>query len=418
MLSLKRNFSWMLGSKIVVMAFGLLTGGLINRALGPSGRGFLAEMQTWIGLFAVIFGLSIEAAIYHFANKDRYGSDDSRRFATTFYLSIIYSLLSAAALSIFVIFWPERISEKMTMFLLPLNILLITTMLAANMTILFQALGDIRFAAILGLAQGGLYVLLIGSGYIIGAVNLWYVLLSLIAVQVMSLLVIFNAARKARLTSGGFSKELAKGIIRAGMKQHLATISTFVYMKINQLIVFHYFGAEEAGIFAVPLNLAFAFMFIPNTFQTALYPRVIHQEDDFEVTVRSLRVVFYGWGAAVLAIAVMAKPILLVYGGGQFIDSVGIFRIMMIAAWILPLSSLAAPYIIKKGAFTLSSLSAVILGVISIVLNLVLVPRFSGMGAALATAMTCAAGFIMVLILLWYLGRRNPLAFLAVNRGI
>jgi PST family polysaccharide transporter len=197
----------------------------------------------------------------------------------------------------------------------------------------------------------------------------------------------------------------------------VATVATFLYMKLNQVLVFRMSGAQEAGLFAAALNLSFAFAFIPTTFQNALYPRVIHGADDFEVTVRALRLGFYGWGAATLALAALAEPILLVYGGGEFRGAATVFRVLLLSSWLLPLSSFIAPYLIKAGAFGLASASAVALGAISVGLNLLLIPRHAGLGAALATALTCAAGFAMALALLRHVAGRNPLGFLALRRG-
>ena len=397
----------MLGSKTISIAAAFLTAALINRSLGPSGRGIYAEMVTWVGLFSVIFGISMDTAIYHFANREIYGDDDRSRFVTIFSLSLIYALLATVALTVFVLFLPRQVSLKTAESVLFLDVLLIVTMLAANLTVFFQALGNIRFSALVGIVQSLVIVVIIGCGYIAGFIDIWFVVVNLIIFQAVALLMLFSASLKSGLFTGQFSKNLARGIISSGLKQHIATISTFIYMKINQLIVFRYCGASEAGIFAVSLNLAFAAMFIPTTFQTVLYPRVIHSSDDYEVTVRSLRIGFYSWGLVVLLIILFAEPILLLYGGRSFLPSVNIFRILMIAAWFLPLSSIVAPYCVKVGAFNACSASAVLLGVISIGMNILLIPKYSGLGAAFATTSTTIIGFCMAIMLLVYLNRKR-----------
>ena len=52
-----------------MVATTLFTGALINRSLGPFNRGIFAEAQTWVALFVVIFGIGMQAAIYHFSNN-------------------------------------------------------------------------------------------------------------------------------------------------------------------------------------------------------------------------------------------------------------------------------------------------------------------------------------------------------------
>jgi O-antigen/teichoic acid export membrane protein len=405
----------MVSSKTVAMAAGFLTASLINRSLGPSGRGIYAEMQTWMGLFAVIFGMSMDTAIYHFANKSLYEADEKSKFFTTFLLSMIYGLLASAALAIFVYGWPEQVSSETSQHIFLLNILLVATILIGNLTIFLQAIGDIKYSAIIGLVQGLTSVLVIGYAYRADLIDIKLVLISLLIVQAVTLLMLLDKFTKYNFLRGRFSKNLAKGIIAAGLKQHVATIATFVYIKINQLIIFRYCGESETGIFAVPLSAALYLMFIPMTFQTVLYPRVIHATDDYEITIRSLRLGFYIWGVIILLMILFAKPILLLYAGKDFLPAISTFRILLITTWLLPLSSLVAPYCIKLGAFYAMSFSALLLGVISIVLNMLLIPSFLKIGAALATSITSLTGFCFSLILLRFLSKKNPLEFVKVR---
>ena len=397
------------------MSTGFVAAAMINRSLGPSTRGVYAEMQTWIELFAVLFGMSMVSAIYHFANKSLYGTDDQSRFITTFSLSLIYGVLASAALTIFVYAWPEKVSSETYKYLILLDALLVATMLAGNLFIFLQAIGDIRYSAIIGVVQGATNVLIVGYAYWSNLLNIKVVLMSILIMQGIALIMLLLKFGKYNYFAGRFSKNLAKGILAAGLKQHIATIATFVYTKINQLIVFKYCGESETGIFAVSLSAAFYLMFIPMTFQTVLYPRVIHSIDDYEVTIRSLRFGFYGWGGIVLLIVFFAKPILFIYGGQNFLPAVTSFRILMIAAWFLPLASIVAPYCVKIGAFNAMAITAMVLGVISVAMNLYLIPNFSGMGAALATAATCMVGFGSSLLLLGFLSKRNPLEFIKLR---
>jgi O-antigen/teichoic acid export membrane protein len=406
---LKRDFIWMLSSRTFAIAAGFLAAALINRALGPSMRGVYAEMQTWIGLFAVIFGISMDTAIYHFANKSLYGINDQSRFITTLLLSLMYGLLACAALTIFVYVWPEKVSSETLHYLLLLVVLLIATMVVGNLLIFLQAIGDIRYSAVIGVVQGATNVVIVGYAYWSGLLNIKMVLMSVLIIQGVALIMLLLKFGKYNLLSGKFSKNIAKGIIIVGLKQHIATIATFIYMRINQLIVFRYCGEANAGIFAVSLTAAFYLMFIPMTFQMVLYPRVIHAMDEYEITLRSLRLGFYLWGGIVILIILFAKPILLLYAGRNFLDSINNFRILMVAAWFLPLSSMIAPYYVKAGAFGLASLSALLLGIVSISLNIYLVPRYAALGASLSTALTCLIGFCVTLIFFRYLTRKNPL---------
>jgi len=399
----------------MALAAGLFMAAIINRSLGPSLRGIYAEMQTWIGLFAVLFGMSMDTAIYHFANKAIYKADPKSKLITALLLSLICGLIGALALTFFVLVWPENVSAETVRYLWFLDGLLISTMVVSNLLVFLQAMGHLKYSAIIGLVQGILNVALIGYAYLVLFIDFQVILITLLIIQTVSFLMLIVKFKKDGFLEGRFLKGLAKRIVVAGVKQHLATVATFVYTKVNQLILFKYCGDSETGMFSVSLSAAFYLMFIPMTFQTILYPRVIHTSDDYEVTIRSLRLGFYSWGGIVVLMTFFAKPILYIYGGQNFLPAVTSFRILMIATWFLPLSSLVAPYCVKKGAFCAMAITAVVLGLISVALNLYLIPNFFGTGAALATASTCMIGFGISLILLRHLSKRNPFDFMKLR---
>ncbi len=70
---------------------------------------------------------------------------------------------------------------------------------------------------------------------------------------------------------------------------------------------------------------------------------------------------------------IFAKPILLLYAGRNFLDSIHNFRILMVARVVFTLSSMIAPYYVKAGALGLHHCSAILLGIVSISLNILLV---------------------------------------------
>lgn len=405
----------MLASRIVQISAGLFVGALINRSLGPEGRGIFAEVLTWVGLLTMVFGLSMDTAIYHLANRSAYGDDDASKFVTILWLNLTNSLLAVVGLGVLVHFWSHLVSTTTTQHVFLLAALIIVTLQGGNLVVFYQASGNIKAAAIIGIIQFLVQVPLIVIGYFGGFLTLPFIFWSMVIMQGTALILLLGLAWKSGLVAGHFSLKMAKIIWAAGLKQHVATISNFVYIKINQLILFKYCGEAATGVFSVSLTIALALMFIPQTFQTVLYPRVIHSEDDYEVTVRALRVGFYVWGLVVLGIMLLAKPILLIYGGASFLPSVNLLRILLGGVLFLPLSALVAPYYVKMGAFGLASTSAVILGVLSIVLNVILVPHYAAAGAAMATSFTCIIGFGLSLFLLGYLSKNNPLVFLKIT---
>lgn len=417
-MSLKKNFLWLLGGRGVSACCIILTGAVINRALGPYYRGVFAEIQTWIGLFIALFGFSLDAAVYHFSNKTLYGDDDAARLTTNTALSLLLSILAAGLLILYMLIRSRSFSETAQNNMFLMGIILVLTMITTNWAVFLQSLNLIKISSFI-IAISAIFNLgLILVIYLMGSLNINILLSTLAIVQLFNMFLYIPAFFKAGLFNGVLSLHLAIKMLMAGAKQHGATIAAFVYLKINQLILFKYCGAETTGFFSMALTLATYLMVIPMALQSALYPRVIHSNDEIDVIHRSLKAVFYIWGAVVLIFIIFAKPIILLYGGSKFLPAVNSFRILSAAFWLLTISSMVGPYWIKIGAFWLCTISAAALGAVSIVLNLLLIPRIASTGAALSTLLSCMIGTAATLFLFWRYSGQNPFVFLKVSSKI
>lgn len=415
---MKTNFIWLLTSKILTSIIGIVTAGLINRALGPFDRGALAGIYTWATLFAVIFGFSLDSTIYHYANKDLYKDNEGSKFLTTLLLCCFYAAIGIIIFILMSKMLPNTVKITDISLLILTMLLIFSTMVTTNLFVFYQARNKFRIVAVIGIIQTLVYLVFIGTLYSADKLNLVAALIGYVLLQVIGLISIIFLALKDKLF-GYFSKTLAIGMIFSGLKLHAATIITFIYTRFNQLILLHYWGNTEAGFFAVSLSLALAIVIVPGTFQTVLYPRVVHADDDYDITIRSLRLVFYGWGGVLLLFLVFSEPMLMIYGGREFVNgSLASFRILLLTAWFLPLASIVSPYLVKIGAFSLMSKFSIGVGIVSLILNYMLIPYKASLGAAWATSISCFLVFITSLIMLTVITKKNTLSFLRLRGGV
>lgn len=410
-LGIKNNFFYMLLNRAISMVVAFFVSALVNRALGPSSRGELAEIQTWIALFLTFCGFSLESAIYHYADRKKYDICDRSRLITVGIVCLSYTFIASGVLLVMMYFRPDQFSPTAAKYIAIICVLLTSSMIANNLSVLYQSLGGVKYIAFISIIINIFSSTLTILAYFMGLISIPVMLLLSFVPQ--PLLILCCAIPLAKNGKSGFSISLAKGLIFSGMKQHIATISTFIYAKLNLLFIYRYCGKEAAGNFVVALNAAFAFTIIPSTFQQVLYPRVVHFEDDYAITVKALRYGIYFWGAAVLCMIIFAHQIIFVFAGPSYTTSIVAFRILMLATWLLPLSSLISPYYVKKGAFLLASGTAVIMCLFSIITNWYLIPRYNISGAAIATSLTCGFGFVMAFFFFWYLAKTNPVAIFA-----
>jgi O-antigen/teichoic acid export membrane protein len=72
---------------------------------------------------------------------------------------------------------------------------------------------------------------------------------------------------------------LTRGLITAGLKVHLGTVSTLLYVRVDQILVYNLGGREETGFYAIAVAIAMQVMLVPLAVQQVLYSRLIGQED-------------------------------------------------------------------------------------------------------------------------------------------
>jgi O-antigen/teichoic acid export membrane protein len=411
--SLTRGFVWMLAGQAALLLGGIVCAALINRALAPSGRGVVAAMQTWATLLVAIFGLSLNTAIYHIANRDRYRFSDGARLALTLISSAGISVLAAVAMATLILYWPKTISYQAREQFWILLALPGATVFATNLTALCLAMGRVQLASISTIVQAGARLLIIGTAFLFGLVDLRLAILVMVIVSVLGALVaLARLLPGVTLSLNGLSSRHIWSFLGAGAKQHVATISGLVQTSLNQIIVFHYCGDYQTGLLAAANTLAFGCFAAFGALQLALYPRVIHSSDDLEITIRSVRLALYGGPVLVIPLVLLAHPILRAYGGSQFDQAASGFRLLVPAAWLMSMSTLTAPYYVKAGAFGLASATAVLLGAISIALNVVLAQSFAATGAAAATLVTLLVGFLLALLMVRFISGKSPLPVL------
>src|SRR5688572_22190303 len=129
-------FAWTLLGKFGQQLSGLLVGALLTRALGPSGRGIFAEIQTWIGVSVALFGCSFDVAVYHFANRERYPVSDGVRLTLVTAISALAGVIGGATMVCFAALMPEKLSSEATSSMPLMVAAVVATLLALNLTTL------------------------------------------------------------------------------------------------------------------------------------------------------------------------------------------------------------------------------------------------------------------------------------------
>ena len=194
-----------------------------------------------------------------------------------------------------------------------------------------------------------------------------------------------------------------RAMVRYGRRVQVGTLVQFVNYRLDVIVLQFFRPLRDVGIYTVGVILAELVITLATSFGTSVLPLVSHQEGtdaQTRTTVGSLR---HHAVLAVVAIALdaAAAPILIAFGYGRdFLPSLVPFYVLLPGMWFLGTSSLVTNDLRGRGRPGTSSLIAGVMMVATIALDLVLIPPFGYVGAAVASlAVYVLFGIASVIVL-------------------
>lgn len=375
-------------TKVAGLLAGLLSVAITSRLLGPEGRGYIAVVTTMVGLAATLGHLSLgQVALKHAAESrsDDWFSDALGVLLTaTAAISLVYGAgLAGAAVT----GWARQLTELPGIYLLLGALALPLTIWTTYAAYLLMAADRVRQSNAAQLA--GTVTSLVGVAVLV----LWLgrgVTGALVATLVGLLVNTAVGARGLVAVSGGrirVSAPVARRFLTDGAKLHLTAIGAYIFSGLDILMVHHFRGPADAGLFQLAFQLYAPLLLVPQAVMEvlssklgALGPRGVwpHQRRLMLLTVGVMVV-----AGAVLAVA--APWIVRLLAGPEFDASVPIFRIYMLGLVAAAVNGIMGVQWIGRGLLLQASAITFAAGLANFLFNLFFIPRYGAIGAAVAT---------------------------------
>jgi O-antigen/teichoic acid export membrane protein len=393
---------------------------VVARWLGPEGLGTLAVLSATVALALQIGSAGLPSANTYFIARDR------ERLSAVWANSVVFALIAGSVLAAGVVLVAEL---KPALFGgIPRSLLIIATL-----SIPFQLLTLLGLNVLLAMGRIGQLNLLDSLSPALALLNAVVVLVILRAT--LRMLVSFNTGAAIVLSLGmlwvlgrmlGRQRErraarpnftLLKEMLGYGIKFYISIMAGYLIFRADLLIVNHFRGAGDAGVYAVASQVSFLLMMLPGVIATLLFPRVASDQDARgEFAVKATRhasfVMLVMCGAA--AIGSVALPFIY---GASFADSTIQLLILLPGVYLVGIESVLVQH------FTGTGLPAAIPGfwlitlAINLGLNLVLVPRFGARGAAVTSTLSYALIFVLVASYFWAKTGRRPAETFLLRRS-
>jgi O-antigen/teichoic acid export membrane protein len=388
-----------LGTRVITMAFGLFTGIITARALGPENRGIFTLAALFPASLVTLSKFGQGVAAVYFIRKEE--EDVSQVASNVFWVAlttgavlIAIALLAKDALLGSVL---KGVPAYALVAVLPLApILLVESYLYG----VLQATDRFKIYNIRLLAEAVLTV----TGMAVALLLLDLGLPGAFGVAVgtrlfMVMWVVWTIHRGSRLQFR-FDLPLAKRMFKYGLKSHVQIIASHFHFKAAMYLVAFYLSPAQVAFYSIASRLAEHILWLPQSLGLALFPRLAASSEQraHEMTAMAVRQSVVLTAIAAAGLVVFGEFLITLWYGEAYAEAGA--PLPYIAGGIVMMSM----YVLLSRNFTsrnkqsVNILAAYIALIGNLSLNVLLIPRYGIEGAAMATAASYSTSAMLLFV--------------------
>ncbi len=394
------NAKWIVGCKIAQSVIQLIIGMISARYLGPSNYGLINYAASILAFALPVMRLGFNATLVH--ELVEAPKKEGKILGTSLILNVLSSIVCILGITTFVHI--VNAGEKTT----------ILVCILYSFSLIFSALEMIQYwfqyklkskyssvvmlVAYVFVSLYKIFLLVTGkSVYWFALVNCFdYALIS------VSLLIIYFKIGKSKLS---FSFSLAKAMLSKSKHYMLSGIMVVAFQTTDHIMLLNMIDEKENGYYTAAITSAGVVQFVYTAIIDSYRPLILSNKKenskDYQKNVSSLySIVSYLALAQSVGFFILAKPIIQVLYGADYMPSVPVLRILV---WYLMFSFMG----VIRNVWILAEQKQKYLWIINllgaafnVLLNYILIPYYGASGAALASFVTqvftnFVLGFIM-----------------------
>jgi O-antigen/teichoic acid export membrane protein len=228
-------------------------------------------------------------------------------------------------------------------------------------------------------------VLALAIGLLVFDFGVTGTLIILLGGQVASALTFFLLARRGIELTVRFNRILATEMLKYGFRIYVATTLAFLVIRSDILLVNGYLGQREAGVYSVAVALGEALYLLPTVIGLNLFARVARGASD-QMSAEIFRSVFVLYGLVCILSVVLAGPVIRVFYGPQYSESIGLYYWLAPVIFSLGMLTILSHHFAGRG-FPLQAMLVWFVGfAVNLVINLIFLKRSGTYIASLSSS--------------------------------
>ena len=390
--SLATSTSLTFVTQLTVSIASLVNVVIISRALGPAGRGEVVFLTTVAFISAQFAALSVSEAASNIAG----GTPQHRRAlaSNSIVLAVLFGGLTVGLLvALFHIFpdlGPHAGAGPHALMMIAIAPLI----LQGYFERIVQADYGFKIVNAAWLIPALANVVVNGALYAVGAISVASAFGVWVAGQLVALALLWWYIAKRLAGFGRPNSTLGREMVTFGIKAHGSRVLMWGNYRLDQWFVGAIAGARELGLYSVAVAWAEGLFLLPQALSAAQRPDLVrvNRKAAGAQASTAFRILTLMTIPLVLVTLLMAPLLCVGVFGVGFRGAIGDLRILAIGAFgIISLKVLGGALIAQRKPL-LETIASVVAFLATIALDLLLIPRFGGAGAALASTVAYTAG--------------------------
>ena len=395
--SFTKNIVITFSSRFLSAVFTLLSTIIIARGFGPIGKGIFTMVAFMPALALNMGHLGLGNANTYLISKDKTKSKNA--FSNSFWLGLYLGLFFIIIFASLYRFYPQLLMGKgdfgNRFFIL--SLFTIPFILWEN---LFQGIfvgkQEFKFFNIVALLDK--FLLFIGLVILIFFFKLdikWLIYYYVILMILPSIFYGIKFLIKEGLPNV-FDGLLLKQAINFGIRSYIACLLAYLVLRSDIYLLNLFRGLKEVGLYSISTNFADAILLIVSSTSLVLFPKITeNQEQSLDTTFKVSRVISLIIGTIVIISFIFARWLIPLLFGINFTASLPAFYILLPAIYFWSITSVLLQYFASKGLPWLTILIWVPGFLINIILNILFIPRYGFIAAALTSLLAYFLTFVL-----------------------
>lgn len=382
-------------AKIISTVLALVGIGFITRYLGKDGFG---DYSTVLAYF-FFFGAFADLGLYAISTREisRPHSDEEEILGNVFSIRIVSSVLMFAASFLFAFFLPYPPAVKIGIVL-------------SALSYIFSS----GYSVLIGLFQKRLAMDKVAIGELIGKIfqvaaiilvvkldwGFMAIIGTLLFNMIVSFLIVFLWSRRYIKFWPAFDFAVWKKFLRESYPVGISAIIVFAYFKLDTILLSILKTSADVGIYNAAYKVLENISFFPAMFVGLVMPimsrYIFHERKKFELVAdKTFKVFLVLTTPLLIGTLYLADGVIRLIGGSGFSEAVPVLRLLAAAMVFIFFGNFFTNVIIAGNLQ--KKLMGILLfcAIFNVSLNLILIPRFSYIGAALTSSLT--EGLVVVL---------------------